>query len=98
MKAWAKEFYQSAAWKRTRAYIFQRDFGLCVRCGAPGDVVHHKEYLTPSNINDADVTLSEDNLETLCRQCHALEHQGAQEVDTTLAFDEDGNVVERIRL
>ena len=33
MKAFAKAFYESAAWRRTRAYILKRDAGLCVHCG-----------------------------------------------------------------
>lgn len=52
MKAFAKAFYESAAWRRTRAYILKRDAGLCVRCGAPGCIVHHKTELTPRNIDD----------------------------------------------
>ena len=37
---------------RWRAYILKRDAGLCVRCGAPGAIVHHKRHLTPGNIDD----------------------------------------------
>lgn len=37
-----------------------------IKCGRPGAIVHHKEHLTPQNINDPDITLSEDNLELLC--------------------------------
>ena len=70
MKAFAKAFYESAAWRRTRAYILKRDAGLCVRCGAPGCIVHHKTELTPRNIDDPMITLNEDNLETVCRTLH----------------------------
>ena len=71
MKAFAKAFYESAAWRRTRAYILKRDAGLCVRCGAPGCIVHHKTELTPRNIDDPMITLNEDNLETVCRTWNA---------------------------
>lgn len=40
--------------------------------------MHHKIYLTPENINDPSVTLSWENLELVCRECHAEEHTGIQ--------------------
>lgn len=95
MQAFAKEFYLSKAWRETREYIFKRDMGLCVRCGKPGEIVHHKEHLTPQNINNPDITLSEENLETLCRECHAIEHQGEAATAEGLMFDDKGNLVER---
>src|SRR5690606_25521048 len=50
VKPWAKWFYKSKAWQKTReAYIAARH-GLCERCGAGGKIVHHKVYLTPDNI------------------------------------------------
>ncbi len=95
MKDFAKSFYLSTAWRKTRDYIFARDMGLCVRCGKPGAIVHHKVHLTARNINDPDITLSEDNLETLCRECHAIEHQGELPCAEGLMFDDEGNLVER---
>lgn len=74
MKDYAKKFYLSAAWKRTRdAYVRYR-CGICERCGAAGDIVHHKTYITPANINDPRVTLNFANLELLCQDCHNKEH------------------------
>lgn len=96
MKAFAKAFYESAAWRRTRAYILKRDAGLCVRCGAPGCIVHHKTELTPRNIDDPMITLNEDNLETVCRTCHAIIHEGTPPLADGLAFDADGNVIESV--
>ena len=95
MRDFAKAFYQSKAWKETRRYVFLRDIGLCVRCGKPGEIVHHKTHLTPSNIDDPNITLNEDNLELLCRDCHAIEHEGELCTDRELTFDEDGNLIER---
>lgn len=95
MRAFAKKFYLSKAWRDTRAYIFTRDMGLCVRCGKPGEIVHHKIHLTPQNINDTDITLSEDNLELLCRECHAIKHEGQAATAAGLMFDDEGNLVER---
>lgn len=74
-KEFAKKFYRSKEWANCRALVFNRDFGLCVRCGRPGEEVHHIKYLTPVNINDPDITLSPNNLITLCRECHFNEHR-----------------------
>ena len=95
MRAFAKDFYPSTAWRRMRAYIFTRDMGLCVRCGNPGEIVHHKIHLTPENINDLSIALGEDNLELLCRGCHAIEHGEVPPTAEGLAFDSDGNLIEQ---
>lgn len=93
MREFAKAFYESPAWRRTRAYILKRDAGLCVHCGEPGVIVHHKIELTPRNIDDPAIALGEDNLETVCRTCHALIHEGTPPLADGLAFDADGNTV-----
>lgn len=74
-----ERFYWTEQWKRTRAAYRKSRGGLCERCLAkglivPGDIVHHKKYLTPDNIGDPNYSLSFDNLELLCRDCHAAEH------------------------
>ena len=79
MKPWAKSFYKSQAWKHTREVIMTRDHRLCVDCLAhgyitPADEVHHIVELTPENINDTSITLNEDNLISLCRECHRKRH------------------------
>ena len=94
MRAFARAFYESPARRRTRAYIFKRDAGLCVKCGAPGVIVHHKQPLTPANINDPAVSLNEDNLETLCRACHAIAHGVTPPLAAGLAFDENGDIID----
>lgn len=96
MREFAREFYLSKEWRQVRAYIIERDAGLCVRCGRPGVIVHHKEHLTPENIDDPTITLGEDNLELLCRECHGLEHQTSPATAAGLMFDDDGNLVERL--
>ena len=83
IKEYAQAFYKSKAWKQTReAYARSRGF-LCERClerglASPGEIVHHKTWLTPENIKDPNVALSWDNLELVCRQCHADEHEKKQ--------------------
>lgn len=93
MREFAKAFYESPAWRRTRAYILKRDAGLCAHCGEPGVIVHHKIELTPRNIDDPAIALGEDNLETVCRTCHALIHEGTPPLADGLAFDADGNII-----
>lgn len=67
--------------------------GYGVHCGEPGVIVHHKIELTPRNIDDPAIALGEDNLETVCRTCHALIHEGTPPLADGLAFDADGNII-----
>ena len=81
MKDFAKAFYKSSAWKKTREAYLRSVGGLCERCRrkgliVPAEIVHHKTYLTPENISDYTVSLSWAGLEALCRNCHAEEHTG----------------------
>ena len=39
-----------------------------------GYIVHHKVHLTADNIYDPATTISFDNLELLCMDCHNKEH------------------------
>lgn len=87
MKEFAKRFYLSAAWRRTRDAYFRYRCGICERCGAAGDIVHHKAHLTPANINDPRVALSFDNLELLCQDCHNKEHFKAVRVRYRVGAD-----------
>ena len=78
-KQYAKAFYKSQAWKDCRAAYFKHAGGLCERCLArglynPGVIVHHKEHISPDNITDPMILTDFNNLELLCRQCHAEEH------------------------
>ena len=95
MQDFAKKFYLSQRWRDMREYAFKRDFGLCVKCGAPGEIVHHKIHLTPQNIDDPFISLNEENLVTLCRDCHAIEHNGGPATAEGLTFDENGNLIRR---
>lgn len=74
-REFAVSFYKSPEWQKKRAYILIRDKYKCVKCGSTGDLeVHHITHLTPDNIHDANVTLNDANLITLCRDCHFAEH------------------------
>lgn len=78
----SRAFYSSEAWNKCREAYKHFRGGLCERCVMngriePGVIVHHKIELTPENINDPRVSLSFENLQLLCRRCHAEVH-GAQ--------------------
>lgn len=103
----AIDFYRSPAWRHNRKAYMERvidtPFGLvppmmCERCFAngklvPAKVVHHVIHLNPENINDPNITLSYDNFQRLCQDCHAAVHTGYERPRYT--FDEDGNLVNR---
>ena len=96
-KEFAEAFYNSKAWRDTRKAYSKSVGGLCERCMRKGlynagEIVHHKKHITPSNINNADITLSWNNLQLLCRNCHAEVHKAEE---TRYVFDEYGNIAPR---
>ena len=54
-----------------------------------GEIVHHKIELTPENIHNPDITLNFDNLQLLCRDCHAAVHKP----EKRFKVDELGRVI-----
>ena len=79
MQEFAEKLYKSKAWQRCRKAYAAKAGGLCERCLArglvtPGEIVHHRIHLTPNNVSDPTITMSFDNLELLCRNCHGKEH------------------------
>lgn len=74
-KEFAKAFYNSKAWKTCRDTYAKKRCYLCERCGAPANIVHHKNRVSPETINDPKVLLNFENLELLCHACHQKEHE-----------------------
>ena len=79
MKDYAKGLYSSKAWQKTREAYKRKVGGLCEICWAkgivkPGEIVHHKIHISPENINDPEIALNFDNLQLVCRDCHAQIH------------------------
>lgn len=94
MKEFAKQFYLSPSWRKARKAYAKYRGGLCERCldrgvVKAGEIVHHKVHLSPDNINDEAITLGWDNLELVCRECHAEEHEQRKK---RYKIDEFGNV------
>lgn len=82
-KEYAQSFYKSKRWQRCREAYAKSVGGLCEICWQngivkPGVIVHHKIHITPDNINDPEVVLNWDNLQLVCRDCHAKIHERVQ--------------------
>ena len=78
MRSIDQDFYTSKQWRQCKA-LYKKQQPFCERCLSkglyvPGEIVHHKIYLTEDNYRDASVSLNFDNLENLCRACHNKEH------------------------
>lgn len=72
-------FYKTGAWVNCRRDYLKSVGGLCERCKAkgmivPAEIVHHKIHLNAENLSDPNVSLSFDNLQAVCRNCHAELH------------------------
>ena len=79
MSKLTKVFYATQAWKDTRRNYKQSVGGLCERCLAkgiiePAEIIHHKIPLTVDNVSDVNISLGWNNLQALCRKCHAEVH------------------------
>ena len=94
MKDYAKGFYKSKAWKETRAAYARSVGGLCEICldkglVRAGVIVHHREHISPENITDPRVLLDWNNLQLVCRDCHAALHKP----ERRYRLDELGRVI-----
>ena len=74
------QLYLSQAWKDTRSAYLKKVGGLCEECLKqgiirPAEIVHHKIPLTEDNVMDLNISLSWNNLQALCRSCHADAHE-----------------------
>lgn len=95
MKEYAKDFYSSKKWKKTREAYWKQVGGLCENClkqgiYKPGVIVHHVEHITQENITNPEITLNFDNLKLLCRECHEKVHDKRKR---RYKLDEMGRVI-----
>lgn len=90
MRDFAREFYKSTRWRRAREAYLKEHRYICEVCGGVADTVHHIEHLNVTNINDPDVTLNENNLMAVCRDCHAKIHS---KVERRFVLDENGDII-----
>lgn len=94
MQEFAEKLYKSKAWQKCRKAYAAQAGGLCERCIAngvvtPGEIVHHRIHLNPSNVSDPEIALNFNNLELLCRNCHGKEHGNCEK---RFKIDELGRV------
>ena len=103
-----KDFYHSKVWNQVRKNIWLKQNLLCAICSKPvyvdgisdyipkeyrrTGIVHHIEHLDNINVYDDNITLNENNLIGVCKDCHEeLHHQDiAKRKD--YVFDDDGNI------
>lgn len=95
-REFAGNFYKTKQWKKLRDLKWQQAGGLCEICSrngliVPGEIVHHIIHLDESNINDPGITLDINNLQLVCRNCHAKIH-GAHG-DRRYMIADDGSVM-----
>ena len=69
-------FYKTKEWDHKRREILQRDHHACVECKRRGrytqaNTVHHIVHLKSA----PELALENDNLESLCRDCHEKIHE-----------------------
>ena len=79
MQKYAERFYKSQGWQQCRDGYLRSVGGLCENCMksgiyTPAVIVHHKIHINQQNINDPTVTYNWNNLQALCRDCHAATH------------------------
>lgn len=99
-KDFSRHIYHTSEWERVRQAAWARDHGLCQECLKRGrvtiaEIVHHKVELTPFNVNDQTVAFGVDNLECVCRDCHATLHGARQRPAPRrdIGFDSQGNLI-----
>ncbi|MGL5084193.1 MAG: HNH endonuclease [Clostridium sp.] len=97
-KEFAKKFYNSKEWNKCRSSYIKQVLGLCERCNDIGYIVHHKIHLNEKNIGDHSISLSYDNLEYLCLECHNAHHNFDREKKSSiregLIFNSRGELIE----
>ena len=96
-KEFSNSFYKTKAWQDCRNGYVKSKRGLCERCAergliVPGEIVHHIIELTPDNINNPAVTMGFDNLQLLCRECHAEVHNKNKN-DRRYKINSDGSII-----
>lgn len=88
-----QRFYSSLAWQKARDYKMASVGHLCEFCGDVGEIVHHRIPLTEANLHDPRISISNDNLQLVCRSCHKRIHNELDGKGRHLRFDQSGNIL-----
>lgn len=93
-REFAKKFYNSKNWKKTRKAYLESVFYICEKCQRAANIVHHIIELNEENINDANISLDFENLLCVCQDCHNDIHSNKD--DRILIFDEQCQLIDII--
>lgn len=85
-----KPFYDSQKWKIVRQQKMLSANYRCEKCGQVAEEVHHIIEINEININDTNITLNENNLLALCKNCHNQKHDRFRK--SVIKFDKNGNM------
>lgn len=93
---YARKFYSSKRWQDCRNEYARSVSYLCENClrrgvYKPGEIVHHRIEIDPITINNPEVALNWNNLELLCRECHAEAHDKRSK-DRRYSIGADGKI------
>jgi hypothetical protein len=58
-----------------------------------GYIVHHKTWLTPTNISNPMISLNHDNLKYDCQTCHNQEKEGKVLEQPRYIFGDNGEII-----
>jgi hypothetical protein len=105
----ATHLYGSKKWERLRERYFRKPVYMadgsvcpplmCERCFArgklvPAEICHHIIWVDETNIDDPSVTLNEDNLMRVCRDCHAeIHYPNKRRLSRSVTFGPNGEVL-----
>lgn len=99
-RAEQEAFYKSGPWKRCSKEYRKKAKGLCERCLAKGEIkqgeiVHHIIEMNSETIKIPELAFGFDNLQLVCRDCHAEIHgrQKGSGRSKRYKIDELGNVI-----
>jgi len=75
-----QRFYKSKKWQAVRQAYFKKAKGLCEICLSKGlikqgEIVHHVIEMDSEKIHNERLAYGFDNLQLVCRECHAKIHE-----------------------
>jgi len=89
-----QQFYHSKLWRQARQQKLHKDMYTCHDCGGTAREVHHIIPLADDNIENYEISLNQDNLMSLCKECHSKRTAGnTGDLPAGYVFDEDGQAV-----
>ena len=56
--------------------------------------MHHIIHLSPENVDNPEISINQDNLLLLCKECHNKKHERFTD-KKKYKFDSDGNIVKK---